>query len=78
MKEELILLARKNPNIYEIHKGSINQVKNIIFTTYDEQLAKDIVNSYNKFIKEGINTEIKKVTLKCLKQNKNDNKKESK
>ena len=52
MKDKLILLQRKNPNIYEIHKGEINKVKNIIFTIYDEQLAEDIVNSYNKFIKQ--------------------------
>lgn len=47
---KLILLRRSSPLEFEIHKGEINQTKNLILTTTDEQLATDIVDRYNAFV----------------------------
>lgn len=43
----LILLERKNPTIYEIHRGKIQQTKNLILTTKDKEFAEQLVNGYN-------------------------------
>lgn len=43
----LILLERKFPTQYEIHRRNIDQTKNLAFTTTDKEFAEKIVNSYN-------------------------------
>ena len=45
--DKLILLVRKYPTEYEIHRGEINQTKNLILTTKDEEFAERLVNGYN-------------------------------
>lgn len=52
MKDKLILLKRINPIEYEIHRFEINMTKNLIMTTTDFSLAENIVNGYNKIIKD--------------------------
>ena len=47
MKDKLILLTRKFPTIYEIHRYEIKQNKNIVLTTYDLEFAKKLVRDYN-------------------------------
>jgi hypothetical protein len=49
MKNKLILLKRKHPAVCEIHIGEIRQTHNILFSTTDENLAKNVVDSFNKF-----------------------------
>jgi hypothetical protein len=50
---KLIYLERKGYTPHEteaeIHVDEINQTNNLLLTTKDLQLAKDIVRSYNKF-----------------------------
>lgn len=46
-EDKLILLARRNPLEYEIHRGSISQTKNLILTTTDEEFAMRLVVGYN-------------------------------
>jgi hypothetical protein len=58
MKNKLILLKRKRPNICEIHIGKIRQAHNILFTTTDEELAQNVVDSFNKF--EGVKKKLAK------------------
>ena len=43
----LILLERKHPTIYEIHRGEIRQTKNLILTTDDKEFAERLVGGYN-------------------------------
>lgn len=43
----LILLERKFPTKYEIHRGSIEQTKNLILTTDDKKFAERLVGNYN-------------------------------
>ena len=56
----LILLERKFPTyetgklfivrrVYEIHKGKIEQSKNLILTTKDKEFAERLVNGYNDY-----------------------------
>lgn len=45
--DKLILLVRKYPTEYEIHRGEINQTKNLILTTKDKEFAERLVNGYN-------------------------------
>jgi hypothetical protein len=45
--DKLVLLKRKSPEEYEIHRGKIEQAKNLILTTRDKEFAEKIVNSYN-------------------------------
>jgi hypothetical protein len=45
----LILLERKFPTKYEIHRGSIEQSKNLILTTTDKEFAERLVNGYNHY-----------------------------
>lgn len=47
MSDKLILLKRKFPSVYEIHRGEIAQTKNLILTTSDKEFAEKLVNSYN-------------------------------
>ena len=47
MNDKLILLERKFPTTYEIHRGEILQLKNLILTTSDKEFAEKLVNSYN-------------------------------
>lgn len=47
--DKLILLERKNPTVYEIHRNKIEQAKNIILSTSDKDLATRIVLAYNNF-----------------------------
>lgn len=51
MKDKLILLERKHPTIYEIHRGEINTTKNIVLITHDSEFAKRIVKGYNNSLK---------------------------
>lgn len=44
----LILLERKSPTIYEIHRGKVEQSKNLILTTKDKEFAERLVNGYNQ------------------------------
>jgi hypothetical protein len=46
-KDILILLKRKYPTQYEIHRGEILQNRNLILTTTDLQFAEKLVKSYN-------------------------------
>lgn len=46
--DKLILLVRKYPLEYEIHRGEINQTKNLILTTKDKDFAEKLVKEYNK------------------------------
>ncbi len=45
----LILLERKYPTVYEIHKGKIQQANNLILTTKDKEFAERLVNGYNHY-----------------------------
>ena len=45
----LILLERKFPTSYEIHRGKIEQSKNLILTTTDKEFAERLVNGYNHY-----------------------------
>ena len=45
--DKLILLKCKNPIAYEIHRGSINQTRNLILTTHDLEFANQLVNGFN-------------------------------
>lgn len=47
MSDKLILLERKFPTMYEIHRGQISQLKNLVLTTSDKDFAEKLVNSYN-------------------------------
>lgn len=46
----LILLERKYPTLYEIHRGKIQQSKNLILTTKDKEFAERLVDGYNNNI----------------------------
>jgi hypothetical protein len=48
MKDKLILLERKNPTNYEIHRYEIKQNYNLVLTTKDKEFAKNLVDGYNK------------------------------
>ena len=45
----LILLERKFPTKYEIHRGSIEQTKNLLLTTDDKEFAQRMVGGYNHY-----------------------------
>ena len=47
--DTLILLERKSPTKYEIHRGSIEQTKNLVLTTDDKEFAKRLVSGYNHY-----------------------------
>ena len=47
MQDKLILLERKHPLIYEVHRGEINNTKNIVLVTHDQEFAKRLVKGYN-------------------------------
>ena len=47
--DNLILLERKYPTKYEIHRGSIEQTKNLVLTTNDKKFAERLVNGYNSY-----------------------------
>lgn len=47
MPDKLVLLKRKSPEEYEVHRGKIEQTKNLILTTRDKEFAERLVNSYN-------------------------------
>lgn len=47
ISDKLVLLKRKFPEEYEIHRGKIDQTKNLILTTKDKEFAERLVNSYN-------------------------------
>lgn len=47
IEDKLILLVRKYPTCYEIHRHEILQEKNLILTTSDKEFATKIVDSYN-------------------------------
>ena len=48
-KDYLILLERKFPTKYEIHRRCIEQTKNLILTTDDKEFAERLVNGYNHY-----------------------------
>ena len=72
MKDKLILLKRKNPVTYEIHRFEIKETKNLVLTTTDLELAERIVNSYNRkpssFENKDYNI-LLKLTNKLIKEN---------
>ena len=45
----LVLLERKFPTKYEIHRGCIEQAKNLIITTDDKEFAERLVSGYNDY-----------------------------
>jgi hypothetical protein len=48
-KDILILLKRKYPTEYEIHRGEIVQGRNLVLTTTDLEFAEKLVKNYNKY-----------------------------
>ena len=46
-KDSLVLLERKFPTEYEIHRGHVEQTKNLILKTRDKEFAERLVNGYN-------------------------------
>jgi len=47
----LILLERKFPTLYEIHRKEIKRAENIVLTTTDKEFAERLVNAYNHYRK---------------------------
>jgi hypothetical protein len=45
----LILLERKFPTVYEIHRKEIRRAENLVFTTTDKEFAERLVNAYNHY-----------------------------
>jgi hypothetical protein len=45
----LILLERKYPTIYEIHRFEIKRANNLILSTHDKEFAERLVNAYNNY-----------------------------
>lgn len=47
--DTLILLERKFPTVYEIHRKEIRRAENLILTTHDKEFAERLVNAYNHY-----------------------------
>lgn len=45
----LILLERKFPTVYEIHRKEIRRAENLILTTTDKEFAERLVDAYNYY-----------------------------
>lgn len=45
----LILLKRKFPTVYEIHRKEIRRAENLVLTTTDKEFAKRLVDAYNHY-----------------------------
>jgi hypothetical protein len=45
----LILLERKSPTVYEIHRKEIRRAENLVLTTTDKEFAERLVNGYNHY-----------------------------
>jgi hypothetical protein len=45
----LILLERKFPTVYEIHRKEIRRAENLLLTTTDKEFAERLVNAYNHY-----------------------------
>ena len=45
----LILLERKFPTVYEIHRIEIRRAENLLLTTTDKEFAERLVNAYNRY-----------------------------
>jgi hypothetical protein len=45
----LILLERKFPTLYEIHRKEIRRAENLVLTTTDKEFAERLVNAYNNY-----------------------------
>jgi hypothetical protein len=45
----LILLERKFPTAYEIHRKEIRRAENLLLTTTDKEFAERLVNAYNHY-----------------------------
>lgn len=45
----LILLERKFPTVYEIHRKEIRRAENLILTTTDKEFAERLVDAYNHY-----------------------------
>jgi hypothetical protein len=45
----LILLERKHPTTYEIHRKEIKRAENLVLTTTDKEFAERLVNAYNHY-----------------------------
>ena len=45
----LILLERKSPTVYEIHRKEIRRAENLILTTTDKEFAERLVDAYNYY-----------------------------
>lgn len=50
-KDILVLLERKFPTVYEIHRNEISVTKNLILTTDDKAFAEKLVSAYNNYKK---------------------------
>ena len=44
-----ILLERKFPTVYEIHRKEIKRAENLILTTTDKEFAERLVGAYNHY-----------------------------
>jgi hypothetical protein len=47
--DTLILLERKFPTVYEIHRKEIRRAENLLLTTTDKEFAERLVNAYNHY-----------------------------
>jgi len=45
----LILLKRKFPTVYEIHRKEIRRAENLVLKTTDKEFAERLVNGYNHY-----------------------------
>ena len=54
MEDKLILLTRKGPLEYEVHRYEVNQSKNLILITGDKAFAQQLVNGYNSLCEKSI------------------------
>jgi hypothetical protein len=45
----LILLERKFPTAYKIHRKEIRRAENLLLTTTDKEFAERLVNAYNHY-----------------------------
>jgi hypothetical protein len=45
----LVLLERKFPTVYEIHRKEIRRAENLVLTTTDKEFAERLVNAYNHY-----------------------------
>ncbi|MEK6829057.1 MAG: hypothetical protein AABY15_02940 [Nanoarchaeota archaeon] len=69
---KLILLKRKNPVEYEVHKDEISQTKNLLLTTKDFDFAKRLVDGYNNQVPCNTEKDLEDTVTRILYQNSHD------